>query len=272
METGKAGLLLLVPDLVALDLPGLVRRAGYPGTRIVPAASWLLSLLALKLTRTRRVSHVDDLLLADPAAALFAGLTTLPKKTALTDYSYRTSHEHQRRFLAALDTNMIKGGLVTGQDAIFDLDFHAVMHWANRGRGAGDHLGRDFDRAGGFFARPRHTPGWSPRRCPGSGPRITSPSRRWPPKGRSRVGDALARSAGMLAALENGPVRSLVICRSWRRRWSAGSRARTNLMLCGGADRVRPFSSSAAGEVVAIAAPVGVQAGKAPQPAGRWFR
>ena len=80
VETGKAGLLLLVPDLVALDLPGLVRRAGYPGTRIVPAASWLLSLLALKLTRTRRVSHVDDLLLADPAAALFAGLTTLPKK------------------------------------------------------------------------------------------------------------------------------------------------------------------------------------------------
>ena len=96
METGKAGLLLLVPDLVALDLPGLVRRAGYPGTRVVPAISWLLSLLALKLTRTRRVSHVDDLLLADPAAALFAGLTTLPKKTALTDYSYRTSHEHQR--------------------------------------------------------------------------------------------------------------------------------------------------------------------------------
>ena len=36
-ETGKAGLLLLVPDLVALDLPGLVGKAGYPGTRVVPA-------------------------------------------------------------------------------------------------------------------------------------------------------------------------------------------------------------------------------------------
>ena len=80
MPTGKAGLLLLVPDLVDLDLPGLVRAAGYPGTRVVPAVSWLLSLLALKLTRTRRVSHVDDLLLADPAAALFAGLSTLPKR------------------------------------------------------------------------------------------------------------------------------------------------------------------------------------------------
>ena len=131
VETGKAGLLLLVPDLVSLHLPELVRKAGYPGTRVVPATSWLLSLLALKLTRTRRVSHVDDLLLSDPAASLFAGLAVLPKKSALTDYSYRTSHDHQRRFLVALDQQMIDAGLATAADAIFDLDFHAVMHWGH---------------------------------------------------------------------------------------------------------------------------------------------
>lgn len=131
VDTGKAGLLLLIPDLVGLDLPALVKRAGYPGTRVVPAVSWLLSLLALKLTRTRRVSHVDDLLISDPAAALFAGLSVLPKKSALTDYSYRTGHEHQRHFLAALDAKMIAGGLATGEQAIFDLDFHAVMHWGH---------------------------------------------------------------------------------------------------------------------------------------------
>ena len=129
VDTGKAGLLLLIPDLLALDLPALIRRAGYPGTRVVPATSWLLSLLALKLTRTRRVSHVDDLLLTDPAAALLAGLTTLPKKSALTDYSYRTSHAHQRALLAALDTTMIDRGLATREEAIFDLDFHAIMYW-----------------------------------------------------------------------------------------------------------------------------------------------
>ncbi len=128
-DTAKAGLLLLIPDLVRLDLPTLVKQAGYPGTRIVPATSWLLSLLALKLTRTRRVSHVDDLLLTDPAAALVAGLATLPKKSALTDYSYRTRHDHQRAFLAALDAKMIADGLATADQAIFDLDFHAVMHW-----------------------------------------------------------------------------------------------------------------------------------------------
>jgi transposase len=125
LESTRAGLLLVIPDLVNLDLPALITRAGYPGTRVIPAVSWLLSLLALKLTRTRRVSHVDDLL-ADPAAALFA---VLPKKSALTSYSYRLSHDHQQRFLAALGKQMIGAGLAAGSEAIFDLDFHAVMHW-----------------------------------------------------------------------------------------------------------------------------------------------
>jgi hypothetical protein len=127
-HTAMAGLLPAVPDLIALDLPALAAAAGYPGTRVIPAVSWLLSLLALKLTATRRASHVDDLL-AGPAPALLAGLPALPKKTALTDYSYRLSHDHQRRFLAALDRQMISAGLATAGEAIFDLDFHAVMHW-----------------------------------------------------------------------------------------------------------------------------------------------
>jgi len=129
-HTTMAGLLLAIPDLVALDLPALVIAAGYPGTSVIPAASWLLSLLALKLTATRRVSHVDDLL-TDPAPALLAGLSILPKKTALTDYSYRRSHDHQLRFLAALDKQMIAAGLAAAGEAIFDLDFHAVMHWGH---------------------------------------------------------------------------------------------------------------------------------------------
>jgi hypothetical protein len=104
--------------------------AGYPGTSVIPATSWLLSLLALKLTGTRRVSHVDDLL-TDPASALFAGLAVLPKRSALTDYSYRLAHEHQHKFLAALDKTMISAGLATAGEAVFDLDFHAVTHWGH---------------------------------------------------------------------------------------------------------------------------------------------
>jgi transposase len=130
LETTRAGLLLVLPDLAGLDLPGLVRAAGYPGTSVIPATSWLLSLLALKLTRTRRVSHVDDLL-DDPAAGLLCGMAVLPKKSALTDYSYRLSHDHQQRLLAALDHKLIDAGLTNAEQAIFDLDFHAVMHWGH---------------------------------------------------------------------------------------------------------------------------------------------
>lgn len=127
-DTLAAGLFLAVPDLVVLDLPALVAAGGYPGTRVIPAVSYILSLLALKLVGMRRVSHVDDLA-ADPGAALFAGLVALPKKSALTDYSYRLAHDHQRRLLLALDASMIASGLLAAEDAVFDLDFHTIMHW-----------------------------------------------------------------------------------------------------------------------------------------------
>ncbi|HEX6520067.1 MAG TPA: hypothetical protein VF070_08660 [Streptosporangiaceae bacterium] len=55
-QTRLAGLLLTLPGLAALDLPALTRAAGYPGTSVIPATSWLLPLPALKLTGTRRVS------------------------------------------------------------------------------------------------------------------------------------------------------------------------------------------------------------------------
>jgi hypothetical protein len=37
--TRVAGLLLAIPDLLALDLPGLIRKAGYPSTRQIPRSA-----------------------------------------------------------------------------------------------------------------------------------------------------------------------------------------------------------------------------------------
>jgi hypothetical protein len=125
-ETRLAGLLLVIPDLIALGVPEMVAAAGYPSTPKIPALSYVLSLLALKLTSTRRVSHVYDIA-ADPGAALLAALTALPKATALTTYSYRLQHSRQAAFLAALDKAALAAGLATGE--ALNLDFHAVMHW-----------------------------------------------------------------------------------------------------------------------------------------------
>ncbi len=129
-ETKVAGLLLAVPELVALDLPGIVAAAGYPGTSVIPATNYLLSLLALKLVGVRRVSHVDDLA-ADVGAGLFAGLVALPKATALTTYSYRLDHARQTALLVALGKAMLAADLVTDAGGDIDLDFHAIMHWGD---------------------------------------------------------------------------------------------------------------------------------------------
>jgi transposase len=122
-----AGLLLLLPDLVSLGFDRAVAEAGYPSTRTIPAANWMLSLLALKLVGARRVSHVDEFL-ADPAVGLFAGMGALPKKTALTDYSYRTDRGYQARLLGSLARSLAREGLTSGP-GVFDLDFHSIMHW-----------------------------------------------------------------------------------------------------------------------------------------------
>jgi hypothetical protein len=78
---------------------------------------------------TTRPSPITPRRTVDEYAALLAGLAVLPKKSALTGYSYRLSHDHQHTFLAALDAKMIASGLATTGEAIVDLDFHAVMHW-----------------------------------------------------------------------------------------------------------------------------------------------
>jgi hypothetical protein len=74
----------------------------------------------------RRIGHVDDIA-ADAGAGLFAGLSSIPKATALRTYSYRLDHPRQQRFLTALSKAMVDHGLVAGAD--FDLDFHAIQHW-----------------------------------------------------------------------------------------------------------------------------------------------
>ena len=128
VSSDYAGAMLLLPALVALDLPGAVAAAGFPGTREVPALSSVLSLLALKSIGRRRVSHVDDVC-TDPALATFAGLESLPKASSLGSYSYRLTRSHDETLLAGLARSMTETGQTRGVD--FDLDFHAIMHFGD---------------------------------------------------------------------------------------------------------------------------------------------
>ena len=126
VQTQHAGLFLLVPELVELDLPGLVKEAGWPSTSQLQAVHSVLSLLALKLSGRRRRSHVQGVV-HDPALGLFAGLNVLPKTWHLTTYSYRTRRSQQLSFYEALQPRLRDAGLL-GEHGL-NLDFHAIMSY-----------------------------------------------------------------------------------------------------------------------------------------------
>ena len=111
--------------MARLGFDALVRRAGYPGSRLVPAPAALLSLLALKLLDKERRSHISDFNF-DEALGLFAGLNVLPKKSYATDYSYRTTRAHQERLLSGWVTELAP--LLFPEAEAFCLDCHPIPY------------------------------------------------------------------------------------------------------------------------------------------------
>jgi hypothetical protein len=125
LRTRVAGIFLFLPLLAQLHFDQLVTQADYPGSRMVPATSALLSLLALKLLDKERRSHISDFNF-DEALGLFAGLNILPKTTFATDYSYRIQRSHQHRLLAGWLTALAP--VLLPEASAFCLDFHPVPY------------------------------------------------------------------------------------------------------------------------------------------------
>jgi hypothetical protein len=122
-RTRVAGIFLFLPLLARLHFQQLVADADYPGSRMVPPASALLALLALKLLDKERRSHIDDFNF-DEALGLFAGLNILPKKSFATDYSYRTTRDHQCGLLRGWVTALAP--ILFPHAGTFSLDFHPI--------------------------------------------------------------------------------------------------------------------------------------------------
>ena len=125
LRTRHAGIFLFWPLLAQLRFDRLVNQAEYPGTKMVPASSALLSLLVLKLLDKERLSHIDDFN-CDEALGLFAGLNILPKKSFATDYSYRTTRDQQLQLLKGWVKKL--SPLLFPEADSFSLDFHAIAH------------------------------------------------------------------------------------------------------------------------------------------------
>lgn len=125
MQTRLAGVFLFLPLLAKIRFDQVVKQANYPSSKMIPATSALLSLLALKLLDKERRSHINDFN-TDAALGLFAGLNILPKKSFITDYSYRTQREQQ---LALLKGWVAKLSPILFPEAdSFSVDFHGIPY------------------------------------------------------------------------------------------------------------------------------------------------
>jgi hypothetical protein len=125
LQTRNAGIFLFLPLLVKLRFDRMATDAGYPSSKMVPASSALLALLMLKLLDKERRGHINDFNF-DEALGLFAGLNILPKKSFATDYSYRTTREHQRALLRAWVDAL--GKVMFPAAHTFSVDFHPIPY------------------------------------------------------------------------------------------------------------------------------------------------
>lgn len=123
VHTKFGGLFLFLPMLVEMGFNRVIGHCGLPGTKMVPAACAIRSLLALKLQGNRRHTHVMNAVL-DEGLALFAGLNVIPKRSFLTEYSCRIPPACYPKLMRHWFDAMTRLGLVHGSS--FDLDFHTI--------------------------------------------------------------------------------------------------------------------------------------------------
>jgi transposase len=129
IDCPSAGVFLFAPFLAQFDIDKILSTARLPGSKIIPAKSYFLSFLSLKLLGNERYAHVDSHAF-DPGVGLFAGLNVLPKCTAMSTYSYSLDDHHilalQKHFVA----QAYKLGLYGGD--IVNLDFHTAPHFGEQ--------------------------------------------------------------------------------------------------------------------------------------------
>ena len=125
-DSEAAGVFLFAPFIEKLNLPKVAQEAGLPGTKMIPAFSYFMSFLALKLLGTERYAHISEHAF-DPGPGLFAQLNVLPKCTAISTYSYGLDGVHLLRLQQSFVKQVAKLKLYDGN--IINLDFHTIPHF-----------------------------------------------------------------------------------------------------------------------------------------------
>jgi hypothetical protein len=123
LRTQFGGLFLFMPWLAQLPFEQLLKSAGLPDSRQIPAGAAVRSLLGLKLFGNARHSHIMSRVF-DEGLGVFVGLNVIPKRSFLTEYSCRIDPACYPKLMRGWFDAMGQLGLQRGVS--FDLDFHTI--------------------------------------------------------------------------------------------------------------------------------------------------
>jgi hypothetical protein len=123
LHTKFGGLFLFLPLLTNIHFEEILNKSDFPGSRDIPAAYAMRSLLALKLFGNSRYSRVMSYVF-DEGLALFAGLNAIPKRAFLTGYSCRVTPSSYPSLTKFWFDEVGRLGLERGVS--FNLDFHTI--------------------------------------------------------------------------------------------------------------------------------------------------
>lgn len=122
-HTKYGGLFLLMGIMARIPFQNILKKAEFPGSKMIPATQAVLSIMAMKLFGNARYTHVmSDVF--DQGLGLFAGLNVIPKTSFLAQYSSRISPESEMILLREWFDAVYKLGYKHGNS--FDLDFHTI--------------------------------------------------------------------------------------------------------------------------------------------------
>ena len=129
MNAAAAGIFLFAPFLAQLDLAEVVRSAGLPGSKAIPALSYFLSFLALKLLGTERYAHVGGPCLRPRARAVRRAQrpAQVHRHVHLLLLPGRGAHPASSRPPSSRRPSKL--GLYEGD--IVNLDFHTMPHYGD---------------------------------------------------------------------------------------------------------------------------------------------
>jgi Transposase DDE domain len=129
----SVGIFFFLSYLIESDILSVLKKCKLPESSIISAEQACLSMLALKLIGSERLSHMQDYD-HEPGLGLFAGLNFLPKKSFMASYSCRTSEAMLQGFQQQLMTLFQKKYPKFYQSNFINLDFHSIPHFGDESK------------------------------------------------------------------------------------------------------------------------------------------